>query len=349
MSAAETATSPTPGREQWLKERTALWRSALSREDIESLLEMDDWRSWLSIGIDWAIVFGSLALVAVWPNPLTVIVALVLIGARQLGFAVLMHEASHRSLFSNRRVNDWVGNWLCAYPIWSDLHPYRPYHLQHHARTGSAEDPDLGLVKPFPITPESLRRKVVRDLSGQTGVKFARAAWRRSLGGMRKSPVARRAFLGVVVTNAALFGVLWALGHPALYLLWVGAWLTTNTLVTRIRAIAEHALTPDGEDPLGNTRTVLPSWWERLLIAPNRVGFHLEHHLLMTVPHYHLPRMNRMLRQRGVLDDACVERSYWSVLRRAASRGTPDEPVLTPNPNGGQPFVTAPGAHPRAA
>ncbi len=97
------------------------------------------------------------------------------------------------------------------------------------------------------------------------------------------------------------------------------AWLTTHTLVTRIRFIAEHALTPDQDDPLRNTRTVLPSWWERLLIVPNRLNFHLEHHLLMTVPHYNLARMHRLLRDRGALDHACVERSYPSVLRRASS------------------------------
>ena len=43
----------------------------------------------------------------------------------------------------------------------------------------------------------------------------------------------------------------------------------------------------------------------------------------MTVPHYRLPRLHRLLRERGVLDGACVERGYWRVLRRAASKGTP--------------------------
>jgi fatty acid desaturase len=77
------------------------------------------------------------------------------------------------------------------------------------------------------------------------------------------------------------------------------AWLTTHTAVTRIRFIAEHGMTPDQGDPLRNTRTVLPSWWERLLIVPNRLNFHLEHHLLMTVPHYNLARLHRLLRDRG--------------------------------------------------
>lgn len=51
-----------------------------------------------------------------------------------------------------------------------------------------------------------------------------------------------------------------------------------------------------------------------------RHRYHLQHHLLMTVPHYNLPRMHRMLRERGVLDGAWVARGYLSVLRDASSR-----------------------------
>ena len=314
------------------------WRAALSREEIAPLLLQSDLRSWISIGVDWALVFAAFALVAAWPNPLTILFALFVIGARQLGLAVLMHEAAHRTLLRDRRLNDWVGNWLCAYPVWSDIAPYRPYHLQHHARTGTREDPDLGLISPFPITRESLVRKVWRDLSGQTGWKFAKASFARTFRRARENPAARRAALGMAVTNLVLLGVLILLGHPLLYLLWVGAWLTTNTLVTRIRSIAEHALTPDAPEPRGRTRTTIARWWERLLIAPNRVNFHLEHHLVMTVPHYRLPALHRLLRERGVLEDACVERGYWRVLARAASKpmgpatgaGEPEEQIPGP-------------------
>jgi fatty acid desaturase len=295
------------------------WLDALSREEIEALLAPSDLRSWISLAVNWGLIAASFALVAVWPNPLTVIAALFVIGARQLGCAVLMHEAAHRSLFRSRRLNDFVGSWLCAYPIWSDLHAYRPYHLEHHAKTGSSEDPDIGLVRPFPITRASLRRKIWRDLSGQTGIKFARAAWKRTFARWH-APEGRRTAVGMAVTNLVILVLVSALGHPALYLLWAGAWLTTHTLVTRIRAIAEHALAPDPDDPLRNTRTTLARPWERLLVAPNRVNYHLEHHLLMTVPHHRLPRMHRLLRERGVLDEACVSRGYLGVLARAASK-----------------------------
>jgi fatty acid desaturase len=270
-------------------------------------------------------VGASFALVAAFPNPLSVVVALAVIGSRQLGLAILMHDAAHRALLKSRFWNDWVGNWLCAYPVWNDVHPYRRYHLQHHAKTWTDEDPDLELANPFPITRASLKRKVWRDLNGQTGWKRLLAILNRDLG--RSRGRARRDFgaglqalHGVVITNAVIFGLLTLFGHPLLYLLWVGAWFTTYSLVMRIRSIAEHAMVPDIADELKNTRTTLARWWERLLIAPNRVNFHLEHHLLMTVPHYNLPRLHRLLASRGVLEEACVTEGYWNVLALAASK-----------------------------
>jgi fatty acid desaturase len=307
------------------------WIDALGRDEIARLLEFRDWRSWLSLLVDWGLIGASFALVALLPNVLTIVFAVVVIGGRQLGLAVLMHESSHRSLFRDRRVNDWVGNWLCGYPVWSDMRPYRKYHLQHHAKTGTADDPDLGLAAPFPVTRASLRRKVWRDLSGRTGIKRAVATWRRDLG-MSRGRVARgedagvRSLTGVLVSNGVLFAILLAVGHPALYLLWVAAWLTTYSLVMRIRSIGEHGMVGPAENDLQNTRTTVVRWWERFLLAPNRVNFHLEHHLLMTVPHYNLPRMHRLLRERGVLADACIAYGYPSVLRLASSR-SPAESV----------------------
>jgi fatty acid desaturase len=319
--------TPTTDWETWN------WRDSLSAEERRELLETDNLHGAFSIALNWALVFGAMALVAWAPNPLTIVLALFVIGARQLGFAILMHEAAHRSLFGNRRLNDWAGNWLAAYPIWAEVEPYRRYHLVHHVHTGSEKDPDLGLVTPFPITRASFARKVFRDLSGQTGIKQAKAVLLRDIGygagrsqrdqGMSRGEqpdVGWHKLVPVALTNAVLLGILALAGHPELYLLWVVAWLTTNRLFTRIRSIAEHALTPNASDVLNNTRTTLASPLERLFIAPNRVNYHLEHHLIMTVPHYKLARFHELLRERGVLDHACVANGYAEVLRSAASR-----------------------------
>ena len=304
---------------------TVRWRSALSREEVAELRALNDVRAWGSILLNWGIIGASFALVAAWPNPLSILLALFLIGGRQLGMAILMHDAAHRVLLKNRFWNDWVGNWLCAYPVWNDVHPYRIYHLQHHAKTWTAEDPDLELATPFPISRASLWRKVWRDLSGQTGWKRFLAILNRDLG-QSKGRVRRdfgaglQALTGVLITNGVLLGLLTVCGRPALYLLWVAAWFSTYSLVMRIRSIAEHAMITDPTDEMRNTRTTLTQWWERLFIAPNYVNFHLEHHLLMTVPHYHLPRLHKWLRERGVLEEACMTAGYLNVLRLAASK-----------------------------
>ncbi|MFN2425830.1 MAG: fatty acid desaturase family protein [Candidatus Binatia bacterium] len=302
------------------------WLDHFTREEIRELLEFDDRRAWASVVVNWAFVFGSMAMVAQWPNPLTIVVALFVIGGRQLGMSILMHEAAHRTLFRNRALNDWAGNWLAAYPVWADLAPYRPYHLKHHAKNWTKDDPDLDLVTPFPITRSSLRRKILRDLSGQTGYKRLRATLRRDLSMSnagktnREGQSAVSALRGVVLSNLILLAVVTAAGHPALYLLWLGAWLTTYSLALRIRAIAEHTMPADAADPFQNARTTLARWWERLLLAPNYVNYHLEHHLLMTVPHYKLPVFHRMLRERGLLGHANVMHGYAEVLALAASK-----------------------------
>jgi len=324
---------PRPEPVDTSKAAAAMLRSVLTPEERKALLEINALRSWGMVASNWVLVFAAMALVAWAPNPVTIIVALCVIGARQLGMAVVMHEAAHRTIFRSRRWNDGVGNWLAAYPVWAEVAPYRNYHLVHHTRTGTDQDPDLGLAAPFPITRDSFRRKVWRDLSGQTGWKQAKAVFRRDVGlsrgrsqrslGMNEGEqpdVGWHKLIPVALTNAVLVAILALAGYPALYLLWVAAWLTTYRLLTRIRSIAEHGMVPNRLDPMRNTRTTIASWWERILVAPNRVNFHLEHHLLMTVPNHNLPRLHELLRARGAVDEACITPGYAEVLRLAASR-----------------------------
>ena len=96
-------------------------------------------------------------------GPLTFLLAVMLIGARQLGMAILVHDAAHGALFRNRKLNDWVSDWLLAFPVLTDTKAYRAYHLEHHKYVQQPKDPDIGLSAPFPITKSSFRRKLWRD------------------------------------------------------------------------------------------------------------------------------------------------------------------------------------------
>jgi fatty acid desaturase len=308
------------------------WLEQFTTDEIRELRVIDDRRAWLTVSVNYGSIAAAMAMVAVVPNALTVVLALFIIGTRQLGLAVVMHESAHHTLFSNRRLNDFVGNWLAGYPIYLSADMYRTHHLEHHAKTWTEGDPDLPLATPFPVSSASMARKVARDLLGITGLKqligttvlvFRVCRGKQVDAGTLPLRLERRAairmVIGTVATNCALFAVLAALGHPMLYLLWFAAWMTTNKLVARIRSIAEHAVVPDPTHPIGQTRTVRAGWLERLFIAPNQVQYHLEHHLLMTVPHYNLPRFHEMLRERGVLEEACIADNYAQVLRQAVA------------------------------
>ena len=145
--------------------------SYLAREQLAELKRLDPWRGLGSVVWSWGIIVACLALYVWRPGPLTFLVGFVVISGRHLALAILMHEAAHYLIVPNRRVNDWIGQWLLAQPIMLDVFAYRQIHFQHHKATWTDADPDLGLAKPFPVTRRSFARKVLRDLTGQTGVK----------------------------------------------------------------------------------------------------------------------------------------------------------------------------------
>jgi fatty acid desaturase len=147
-------------------------KSVLSKEEIAKLTARSDWRGLWAIFCSWALIAAAMAMAALWPNPLTVIAAVILIAGRQLALAILQHEGAHGTLFKTRWMNDQLADWLCARPVWQHLHKYRAHHLVHHTRTGSDADPDLSLHAGYPVSGASLKRKMLRDVAGLTGLKL---------------------------------------------------------------------------------------------------------------------------------------------------------------------------------
>lgn len=299
---------------------------AFTAEEMAAVRARSDLTGLLCIAHAWIVIAAAMILYAIWPNPLTFIVAVILIGSRQLGLAILMHDGAHGVLMRTRTLNDPVSQWLCAFPVFTDTIPYRHYHLGHHRLTQQPDDPDLGLSAPFPITRESFRRKMIRDITGQTGFKQRRAQLRAALGEPGK-PFAERARtfwrkLGrPLIANAVLLAILTALGKPHYYLMfWLLPLVTWQQVITRIRNIAEHAVVPDNDDVLRNARTTYASWWERALIAPYWVNYHVDHHVLMYVPCFNLPKLHALLLAKGYGPKMEIQPDYPTMLRRATSK-----------------------------
>lgn len=293
-----------------------------SPEEWRVLSGRSSWKGLALVAHCWLTIAAAMAMGVMWPA--TIVLAIMVIGTRQLGLFILMHDAAHGALHPNRKVNDWVGKWLCGF----DLQAYRSYHLQHHRFVQQTEDPDLVLSAPFPVTADSLRRKVIRDLTGQT---FLKQRFGHLVQQLKSRPVQTLVWRVLaaefkrqnlfLVSNAVGFALFCAAG---LWWVWVLMWLlpmaTWLPLVSRLRNIAEHALVAQNEpNPLRHARTTQANLLERMLLAPYWVNYHCEHHMFTQLACWNLPAAHRLLAQRGVTSRMELQPGYVTVLRLAAA------------------------------
>ncbi|MGB7475837.1 MAG: hypothetical protein WBM26_06470, partial [Polyangiales bacterium] len=78
------------------------WLEQFTTDEIRDLRAIREHRAWLTLFVNYGLIAASMALVAYLPNVFTVVLALFIVGARQLGLAVVMHESAHFTLFKNR-------------------------------------------------------------------------------------------------------------------------------------------------------------------------------------------------------------------------------------------------------
>lgn len=312
---------------------------ALSPALRAELTRKSDWRGAWETAKDWLLILAGFTLSVLWPHPLAWLASILLLAAGQAGLAILQHEASHRSLFASARLNDIVGDWFAAQPLLQSMPGYRAYHMTHHRLAGTPDDPDLIMTEQYPVNAASLRRKLLRDVSGLTGLKSVIGLigmqigyWQYELTGrvVRVQPhpqgmrgfahafMARRGWIAWLWQGIFL-GVLTLLGHAEVYLLWLIAFLFVLPVCMRVRQIADHAVVadPHSSDALQHARSSQASWWERWLLAPHNEHYHLEHHLLPTAPCWNLPRLHEVLAKDGVIPAQNQGGSLVSVLRQA--------------------------------
>ena len=154
----------------------------------------------------------AIVCLAVWADNWFVwIAAFVLMGRAHAQFAALMHEAAHRLLFRNRRINDFVGRWLLGFPSFTPIDAYRRGHMAHHREEFGPDEPDIPLYRGYPISRASMRRKLVRDATGRTGWKLFKGL----LGAVRSdNPSVRFQARAIVGTQLVLIAIGIALHHP---------------------------------------------------------------------------------------------------------------------------------------
>jgi fatty acid desaturase len=246
---------------------------------------------------------------AVWiDNWLVWALAFVLMGRAHAQFAALMHEAAHRMLFRNRRVNDWVGRWLLGFPSFTPIDLYRRGHMAHHRDEFGPEEPDIPLYRGYPIERASLRRKLTRDATGRTGLKLFKGLLR---GVQSPEPAVRSQARRIVAVQLLLIAIGIALHHPWVYfILWLAPYLTVWRVINRLRSIAEHGGMERSKDRRLTTHSVRQSFLARFFIVPFHIGWHLAHHVDSGVPMANLPKLHAELSRAGYVTDAIEYPSY---------------------------------------
>jgi fatty acid desaturase len=265
----------------------------------------------------------AIIVAAVWiDNWFVWIAAFLLMGRAQAQFAALMHEAAHRMLFRNKRANDLVGRWLLGFPSFTPTDLYRRGHMAHHRDEFGPDEPDIPLYRGYPIAKDSLRRKLVRDATGQTGWKLLKGLLR---GVNADDPNVRSQARGIVGTQLVLIALGIALGHPWVYfILWLLPYLTVWRVINRLRSIAEHGGMERSKDRRLTTHTVRQSPFARFALVPYHIGWHLAHHVDSGVPMANLPKLHAELRRAGYVTDTLEYPSYSALWHKLSSRPNPD-------------------------
>jgi fatty acid desaturase len=289
----------------------------LSKEEIRSLSQIDSVKFTAAAALEFGLIAAAVWISETWWNPLTYLLAVIVVGSRINGLGGLMHDAAHYRGYANRKLNDFVGE-ILALPTTASMAGYRNSHFAHHRELNSENDPDwqrnAGLKEfEFPASPGSVLMHIMQYLSG---LKIGTA-----LMGFHKNKETRDIAAAVARARLFFFATLLvssiALGFWKLILLyWIVPLVTVFLGIRYIRNVAEHYAV-EHENVLNESRTVVAPLWERWLIAPWGLNYHLEHHLFPGVPCFRLAELHQMLMTRQPYPEiAHVTYGYFGGLLR---------------------------------
>ncbi len=296
--------------------------------EVRRLSLVNGWRTSGLLLLHWSVI-----LLAAWGavaagHWAAYVAAMLAIATRQQALGVMLHDATHYLLYRNRTVNDVVSDLFIAFPLGMSTDLYRATHFRHHRFTNTADDPDLRYQRndadwfEWPKSRLACAWVIVKSFLGLNLHKAHEpyknwSPWMniaRPLDG--KPPYPLRARVLLVLHTAAFYALILGGGLliPAL-LLWAVPALTLLNLFNRLRATAEHIGAPWTHE-LNSTRTVIPTWLERLTIAPMNVSYHLEHHLFPSVPGPNLRQLHKLLMEdEAFRENAHITRGYAGVVR----------------------------------
>src|SRR5690349_6013377 len=171
----------------------------LTKEEIRDLSQIDSVKFTAAALLEFGLIAAAVIISQIWWNPVTYVLAVIVIGSRINGLGGLMHDAAHYRAYRNRTLNDFIGE-IVAMPTSASMAGYRNSHFTHHRELNGDKDPDwtrnIGLEEfEFPAPPRVMLKYVMQYLSG---LKIKNA-----LGGFHKNKETRD--IPAAVARARLF------------------------------------------------------------------------------------------------------------------------------------------------
>lgn len=328
----------------------------LESDTLRRLMQLDPSRSSRALMGAWAALILLITAMRFWvPRewaPYLYVPVIFLIAGRFGVLLQLIHEASHRLLSRSRETNDAIARWFCAFPVGVFYDGYVAGHMRHHSGTNTDEDPIADREK-YRVTDRrnpDLYLLFLKDLLGITAVSIF-FAYQNKEGRQPNETAAKgkalQTFLQLCFVQLVILGGLFQFSISEYILYWLIPAVSPHMFLMRVRGIAEHGLSgqlhvsihkaSEGNlytrsflTPLNSYRFKPLIWIEKLLIGSLSVHYHHEHHLLPTVPYYHLAEVHRLIgpAARSLNPDIYAKGYFAAAFRRTE---TATAPILLPS------------------
>jgi fatty acid desaturase len=267
-------------------------REVLTREDILEVHRRSA-RRHFALVLQQVVLLAGIAIVCYHvTEPLVWIPLAVLQGFVILGFIILLHEQVHNLIFAKRRPGwERMLGLFYALPSAISASQFKRWHLDHHAELGTTDDdPKRAYLSPKRVARWYKALYLTSALFVIYSIASAKAARAYPASLRRTINIEKAVFIGLHLVFA------WWLWSHAGFTTWarvhaVPVFVTFPFAFTLNRLGQHYAIDP--VDPAKWSTLVRSNrFWNWIFVYSN---FHLEHHYLVGVPAYNLPKLQEKL------------------------------------------------------